>query len=169
MRTELVLSFLFLFVMILIGLRLGWRNRGRRQAFLPELPVAPAELGTELAPAFDGLYLGTTTSLHWQDRIVAHGLGERANVHASLTTAGVLIDRAGREPLFIPNAALLDARLEAAIAGKVVGRGGILVLRWHHGDTDLDTGLRADDRASYVAWIQAITARASSSDSGAAQ
>ena len=42
--------------------------------------------------------------------------------------------------------------------GKVVGRGGLLVLRWQHGGQDLDTGIRADDRTSYPQWVAAIDA-----------
>lgn len=156
-RVELVATFVVLFVLALLGIRLGWRNRGRRQADLPALPQAPAELGADLAPPLTGLYVGSTTATHWQDRIVAHGLGQRADAVARLSAAGALIQRQGSSPVFIPMPVLLDARLEPALAGKVVGQGGLLVLRWQHGDRDLDTGIRADDKSSYPAWIEAIS------------
>ena len=39
----------------------GWRNRGQRQADLPELPTgAGASSDAELAPALTGLYVGST-------------------------------------------------------------------------------------------------------------
>ena len=38
----------------------------------------------------------------------------------------------------------------------MVGSGGLLVLRWRHGETDLDTGLRADDKTVYPDWVTAI-------------
>jgi hypothetical protein len=158
-RLELVLLFVALFALALVGMWFGWKHRAERQSSLPELASVPADLGTDLAPPLTGLYVGTTTALKWQDRIVAHGLGQRADSRMRLTTAGAVIDRQGGTPIFIPTAQLIDARLEPALAGKVVGQGGLLVLRWQHGDAELDTGLRADDKTTYPAWVNAITGR----------
>ena len=155
-RAELVLLFIGLFLLVLAGMWWGWQNRAKRQAGLPELPAVPIEIGADLAPELTGLYVGTTVATQWQNRIVARGLGERADSVARLIPAGVVIERQGSGPIFIPSGQLLDARLEPALAGKVVGQGGLLVLRWHHGDLDLDTGLRADDRTVYPAWVRAI-------------
>jgi len=155
-RFELVLGCVLLFALALAGMWLGWRNRERRQSDLPPLPSVPAELGAELAPPLTGLYVGSTPATRWQDRIVAHRLGERADATARLGTAGVLIERQGSSPIFLPGEHLVDARLEPALAGKVVGAGGLLVLRWQHGGQLLDTGLRADDKTLYPAWTAAI-------------
>ncbi len=156
-RVLLVLGCLVLFALVLLGMRRGWSNRGQRQADLPALPEVPAELGAELAPKLSGLYVGSTVATRWQDRIVARGLGVRASSTARLTEAGALIERQGGTPIFIPDKVLIDARLEPALAGKVVGAGGLLVLRWQHGEQNLDTGIRADDKTGYPAWIAAIT------------
>jgi hypothetical protein len=155
-RWLLVAACGLLFVLALAGLRRGWQQRGRRQDWLPELPAVPDALGAERAAPLSGLYVGTTLATRWQDRIVAAGLGARAESVARLTEAGALISRQGSTPIFLPAAQLIDARLEPALAGKVVGRGGLLVLRWRHGEQDLDTGIRADDRAGYPQWITAI-------------
>jgi len=155
-RFALVLALLALFALALVGMWFGWKHRAQRQESLPELVAAPAYLGPDRAPALSGLYVGTTTALHWQDRIVAHRLGERAEAMSRITGEGVLIERRGSPAIFIPTAALIDARLEPALAGKVVGDGGLLVLRWRLGDFDLDTGLRADDKGIYPAWVRAI-------------
>lgn len=159
-RLVLVLACALLFLLVLAGMRLGWRNRGRRQAGLPPLPQLPDLDGPELAPALTGLYVGSTAAARWQDRIVAHSLGVRAAATARLTAAGALIERQGSTALFLPAGQLVDARLEPALAGKVVGDGGLLVLRWRHGDQLLDSGLRADDKAGYPAWIEAVGALA---------
>lgn len=156
-RLLLVAGCLVLFVLMLLGMRLGWRNRGLRQANLPSLPEVPTQLGANLAPELSGMYVGSTSSTRWQDRIVAHGLGVCSDSIARLTEAGALIERQGAAPIFIPDAQLIDARLEPALAGKVIGKGGLLVLRWQHGEQDLDTGIRADDKAGYAAWINAIS------------
>ena len=84
-------------------------------------------------------------------------VGERADCTAHLTAAGVLVERQGTGSIFIPAAQLVDARLEPALAGKVVGRGGLLVLRWQLGNALLDTGVRGDDRRQYAQWVQAIS------------
>jgi hypothetical protein len=154
-RFELVLLFLVLFGLTLLGMRSGWRSRARRQASIPALPEAPTEVGADLVPPLTGLYVGTTTATRWQDRIVAQGLGARAYANARLVPEGALIERQGNDLLFIPIDRLIDARLEPALAGKVVGQGGLLVLRWRHGDSELDTGLRGDDKSQYPAWLRA--------------
>jgi hypothetical protein len=165
-RAGMVLGCLLLVVLALAGMRLGWRNRGRRQADLPPLPpvpesagpvsAGPESAGPELAPALTGLYVGSTVATRWQDRIVAHRLGERAEAVVRLTAAGVLIQRQGSPDIFLPADRLVDARLEPALAGKVVGDGGLLVLRWRHGDRLLDSGIRADDKSGYPAWLRAV-------------
>ncbi len=165
-RAELVALFLLLFVLAMAGMWSGWRHRGRRQAGLPELPAVPRTLGAELAEPLSGLYVGTTTATRWQDRIVAGGLGARAESVVRLTEAGALIQRQGSTPIFIPAPQLIDARLEPALAGKVVGRGGLLVLRWQHGEQQLDTGIRADDKSRYPGWLTAIEQRVHSGGSG---
>jgi hypothetical protein len=159
-RTLLVLGCVLAFLLALAGMYWGWSNRARRQASLPQLPDVPSDLGSPIAPELTGLYIGTTVATEWQNRIVVHTLGERADAVATCTEQGVLIDRQGSGPIFIPSAQLIDARLEAAVAGKVMGAGGLLVLRWAHGDLELDTALRADDKSLYPTWVNAIEGRA---------
>jgi len=155
-RALLVVGCLVLFALLLFGMRAGWRARGRRQDDVPAPSAAPAELGPELVPELTGLYVGSTVATQWQNRIVVHGLGLRAECTARLFRAGVVLDRSGASTIFIAAGQLVDARLEPALAGKVVGPGGLLVLRWQLGEQLLDTGLRGDDRSRYPSWIRAI-------------
>ena len=140
----------------------GWRNRAARQSDLPDLPSVPVapEAGERVADLIEpltGLYVSTTNAGRWQDRIVANGLGRRANCVAHLRAEGVLIDRKGDEPIFIPIADLRAIRTAPGIAGKVMATPtGILVLTWSLGDHELDTGLRADDLDSQRAWLRAV-------------
>jgi hypothetical protein len=165
-RPELVVVLVALFALAVAGIRLGWRNRGARQEALPELPKVPTDLGMPRAPDLTGLYVGTTVAVEWQNRIVVHSLGQRSDSVARLTEAGVLIERQGTRSIFIPATQLVDARLEPALAGKVVGKGGLLVLRWRLGEVELDTGLRADDRTLYPAWANAINFPRDANDNG---
>ena len=143
--------------LVLVGLRRGWRNRGRRQAGLGALPAAPP-LSEPLLQQ-DGVYIGTAYATSWQDRVVHAGLGVRANATLTLHPEGVLIDREGAEAVFLPAADLLGARLAPALAGKVMGAGGLLVVQWQLGGSVLDSGFRADDKSSYPAWVRAINER----------
>jgi hypothetical protein len=154
-RLLLVLVCLAVLVGSLWGMRVGWRHRVARQRGLGPLPE-PADLGCPIIEGETGLYVGTTSSRSWQDRIVVHGLGRRAAATASLFPAGLVIDRVGDSVIYVPAASILEGRLAPALAGKVVGAGGLLVVRWRLGDWVLDTGFRADDERRYPEWLRAI-------------
>ncbi len=155
-RALLVLTCVVFVLLLLAGMWLGWRNRARRQAGLPDLPAVPAELGAQRLPPATGLYVGTTFATSWQDRVVHAGLGRRAEATLALYDSGAVIDRSGATPVFVPADDLLDARLAPALAGKVMGAGGLLVLRWRLGDNELDTGFRADDKSVYPSWVRTL-------------
>jgi hypothetical protein len=157
-RLVLVLGCLLLVALALIGMRVGWRNRMARQRDLCSLPVPPAELGEEVLRS-SGLYVGTTFAGSWQDRVLHEKLGERAKADAVLHDAGLVIDRDGSDAIFVPAPDWVNARLAPALAGKVMGEGGLLVLRWRLGEAELDTGFRADDKTAYPKWVQAINQR----------
>ncbi|HEY3736806.1 MAG TPA: transporter [Jatrophihabitans sp.] len=168
-RTWLVLICVVLVLLLLLGMRLGWRNRTKRQAYLPVLPTAPAELGAELLTPMLGVYVGSTFADNWQDRVVHDGLGRRASSTISFHEAGLNIQRYGDRPIFIPLAWITGAELRPGIAGKVMGAGGLLVVSWRltasedeaeAGEFDLDTGIRADDKSKYPEWVRLINAKA---------
>jgi hypothetical protein len=158
-RVWLVLICVALLALALLGMRLGSRNRAVRQSDLPELPAVPNDLGAPTIAPLDGLYVGTTFITSWQDRVVHGGLGERAAANAALYPAGIRIDRVGSDPIFLPTASLLGARLAPGLAGRVVGSGGLLVVTWQLGDAELDTGLRADDKSAYPEWVRTINTK----------
>lgn len=134
----------------------GWRNRQRRQSYLPAPPQPPAERGEPLLPPARGVYVSTTTADNWQDRIAVHGLGFRSDATLWLYADGLLVERTGADPLWIPVGALINARIGRAMAGKVMGIEGLLVVTWQLGGYRLDTGFRGDDKDTYGEWIDAI-------------
>ena len=75
----------------------------------------------------------------------------------SLHAGGVLLERTGDTPVFIPRELIAGARLAPALAGKVVGAGGLLVITWRLGDTYLDSGVRPDDKPAAADWVSALT------------
>jgi len=153
---RLVLSLVVLacFLLALWGMRIGWRRKARSQSArvppFPEVPAVPGE--PELTAA--GLYVSTTTAGNWQDRIVTRGVGMRGRAQLRWYPGGIAVDRAGARGFWIPRESIVDARLGGAIAGKVMGTDGLLLITWRAGDVELDTGFRADDPGVYPQWTE---------------
>jgi len=155
-RAQLVLGIVgFVALCFLLMLR-GWRNRQRRQAFLPAPVPSPATAPT-VTGAVPGLFVGTTFAGRWLDRVAVHGLSDRATARLSLTDHGVKVDREGAEPLFMPYDDIDSAAPGDALAGKVMGEDGLLLVTWRLGGTPLTSGFRADEHAEHAVLAAAIT------------
>ncbi|MFD5647129.1 hypothetical protein ACFWIP_36410, partial [Streptomyces anulatus] len=63
----------------------------------------------------------------------------------------------GAADFFIPADALREARLDKALAGKVLPEGGLLIITWAHGETLIDSGFRSDHAAEHQAWVDAVS------------
>ena len=168
------LPFFLLMLALAVGifamLALGWRNRLRRQGDVDQLPEIPAELGAAVAVA-DGQYVASTTAGDWLDRIAVHNLGIRTNAELSVHPQGVLFDRSGAGPVFIPAASLTGVRQESGMAGKFVEKDGLLVLSWMLGSRELDSGFRtrhAEDKTTLLNALQDLIPAApqANADSG---
>jgi hypothetical protein len=163
------LSLIFTLVLVGVALTLiavGWRNRLRRQSDVEPLPEVPAGLGAPLASA-DGQYVASTTAGDWLDRIAVHQLGLRTNAELSVHPDGVLFDRAGAGPVYIPAGQLTGVRQESGMAGKFVEKDGLLVLSWMLGSRELDTGFRtrrADDKTILFNALQNLISAAPQAD-----
>lgn len=163
-RLLLTLAVTVFFLLSVYGMYRGWRSRVARQsAVLPEFPQPPAgiEAAENLLPPATGLYVGTTTAGDWQDRIAVGDIGHRSDATLRLFAAGLLVERVGASPLWIPAASVVEARTTDALAGKVMGRDGLLVVSWLLGEHGLDTGFRGDEKELYQEWTSAVSALAS--------
>ena len=156
-RVLLTVGVLALCALAFLALRSGWRHRLFRQQNslgIADLPAVPDDLGAELGKPLTGLYVSSTPAGRWQDRLVVHGLGRRARVSAHRHRAGVLLDRVGEAPIFIPADRLDAVGTAPGIAGKVMGMDqGILVLTWRLGVIAVDSGIRADDLGIQQQWL----------------
>jgi hypothetical protein len=148
-----VLALLIAFIIQLM-LR-GWRKRAERQAeligALPEIPdqVGPATITTP------GIYVGCTMAPAWSQRITVGDLGYRSKAVLTRHPEGILVQRTGAQPIWIPVDAISGIRTEHVIAGKVAARDGILAIRWRlPSGVKIDTGFRADNRDEYRGWLQ---------------
>jgi hypothetical protein len=147
-------------VLALVGMLAGWRRRGRRQAGL----VLPAGAVTgEPLLTVRGLLLATTFAGRPLDRVVAAGLGHRAQATIAVTPDGVRIDRDGEPPLELPAAAVNGAGTATWTVDRSVEPGGLTVLAWtlHSSDGDpvpVESALRLDtpDRDALVDAVRAL-------------
>jgi hypothetical protein len=144
----------------LVGLSLlmlwGWRARARRQSDLPAPPQPPSAPGPVVVPAVPGLFVGTTFADDWLDRVAVHGLAHRAAGWVTVTADGVRFDREGEDVLYLPFDAVAAVEVGDALAGKVIGRGGMLLLDWRLGHRTLTSGFRADDHREHRRLADAV-------------
>jgi hypothetical protein len=134
----------------------GWLHRAQRQAqLIGTLPSLPDTVGPALIPAIKGLYVGSTLAPSWLDRIAVGDLGYLAKAVLTRYPEGIMLQRMGAEPIWIPDDAIAAIRTEKGIAGKAMTHEGILAIRWRlPSGTEIDTGFRADDRADYDRWLE---------------
>lgn len=118
---------LLLMVLALVAMLLAWRRRSRAQRGLT-LPPVPADLGAVVTTAA-GLHVATTFADRPLERVVAGGLGFRATATLTVTVGGVLVERAGGAPFFLPRASL-EAGTASWTLDRGVERDGLTVLAW---------------------------------------
>ncbi len=162
-------ALLVLVIAVLIQAMLrGWRRRAQRQVqIVGTLPSLPDTVGPAIVPATKGLYVGSTLAPNWNDRVAAGDLGFRAKAVLSRYPEGIMLQRTGAGPIWIPDESIVDIRTEKNLAGKVIPGGrsgatggkaasheGILAIRWRlPSGTEIDTGFRANDRREYSKWL----------------
>lgn len=134
----------------------GWRGRQQRQALYPALPVAAGGAAL-LVGAVPGFFIGTVTEASWLDRVAVHDLCVRAKARLFLAADGVHLERDGLDELFFPYTAVLSAQPGDRLAGKVMGRDGLLILTWRLGGHTLHSAFRADDHSAHARLALAIT------------
>ena len=134
----------------------GWLRRAQRQAqLIGTLPPLPHTVGPALIPATKGLYVGSTLAPSWLDRIAVGDLGYRAKAVLTRYPEGIMLQRTGAGPIWIPDDAIAAIRTEKCIAGKAMTHEGILAIRWRlPSGAEIDTGFRADDRRDYARWLE---------------
>jgi len=136
----------------------GWLNRARRQVeAIGKLPALPETVGPAIIPATKGLYVGSTLAPSWLNRIVVGDLGFRTKAVLTRYPEGIMVQRTGATPIWIPDESITAIRTERGIAGKALTHDGILAIRWKlPSGTEIDTGFRGDDRRELANWIEDV-------------
>jgi hypothetical protein len=143
-------------ITILIALMLrGWKHRAERQvALIGKLPGLPDTVGPVLIEPTRGLYVGSTLAPSWQDRVAVGDLGYRTKATLTRYPEGIMVQRSGATPIWIPDESITAIRTERGIAGKAMTHNGILAIRWKlPSGTEIDTGFRSENRSDYSKWV----------------
>jgi hypothetical protein len=151
----------------------GWKHRSQMQEeLIGTLPAMPDMPGPAIVAPTRGLYLGCTiaesdalrasgSSADWLNRVTTGDLGYRSKAVLTRYRAGILLERSGTGPIWIPQDSIVGVRTERGMAGKVLpaartgsNAAGLLVIRWRlPSGTEIDTGFRGDDRRDYSQWL----------------
>jgi hypothetical protein len=136
----------------------GWVHRAQRQVeLIGALPPLPDTVGSAIVPATKGLYVGSTIAPSWQDRIAVGDLGFRSKAVLTRYPEGIMVQRSGAGPIWIPEESITAIRTERGIAGKALTYDGILAIRWKlPSGTEIDTGFRGDDRRELANWTKEV-------------
>lgn len=142
-------------VLMIRAMLRGWLRRAERQAeLIGALPELPDNLGAVTVAPTKGLYVGSTIAPSWNDRIAVGDLGYRAKAVLTRHEKGILMERSGATPLWIPEPSITAIRTERGIAGKALTFDGILAIRWRlPSGTEIDTGFRRDEGRTYAEWV----------------
>jgi hypothetical protein len=134
----------------------GWRHRALRQAeLIGTLPPMPDTVGPAIVAATKGLYVGSTLAPSWQDRIAVGDLGYRTKAVLTRYPEGIMVQRSGAQPIWIPDESIIAIRTERGIAGKAMTHQGILAIRWRlPSGTEIDSGFRGNNRTEYAQWLE---------------
>lgn len=158
-----------LITIIIQAMLRGWRRRAERQAeLIGTLPPLPDTVGSAIVSATKGLYVGSTLVPHWNDRVAVGDLAFRHKAVLTRYPEGIMLQRSGAGPIWIPEESITAIRTERGVAGRVIPGGrsggtrgkaqpheGILAIRWRlPSGTEIDTGFRADNRAAYEPWLE---------------
>ncbi len=174
--TSLVMAavLVVLIAVVIQAMMRGWRRRAERQAqIVGSLPALPATVGPAIVSPTKGIYVGSTLVPHWNDRVAAADLGFRAKAVLTRYPEGIMVQRSGAAPIWIPDESIADIRTDLGLAGKVIPGGsdagrtarpkgsgtahphdGVLAIRWRlPTGIEIDTGFCADDRGDYSKWL----------------
>jgi hypothetical protein len=154
----------------------GRRGRALRQAALiGTLPSVPETVGPPIVEPTRGMYVGCTLAPDWDERVAAGDLGFRSKAVLTRYPEGIMVERIGAGPIWIPQDSITAIRTERGMAGKVVPGGwprqrstpdaeghaatapkqdGILAIRWRlPSGIEIDLGFRGNDRGEYTRWL----------------
>jgi hypothetical protein len=133
----------------------GWRERARRQGdMIGTLPPVPETVGSPIVAPTPGVYVGCTLAPSWHERVAVGDLGYRSKAVLTRYPEGIMVQRSGASPIWIPQESITAIRTERGMVGKAMTNNGILAIRWRlPSGTEIDLGFRGNDRDEYTRWL----------------
>lgn len=158
-RTQLLIYVLIGFVVI-IGLAVvGWTTRRRRQRAIPAPEPMPADIGA-VRGEFEGFYVSTTLDGQPLNRVAVRGLGFRARATFAVAERGMVLALPGNN-VFIPRESIREVTRSNYTIDRVVEPGGLVLLAWTLGTTNLDSYLRVEHTEQLVGAVESLIATTS--------
>ena len=100
------------------------------------------------------MYVGCTLAPSWHDRVVVGDLGYRSKAVLTRYPEGIMVQRSGASPIWIPQESIAAVRTERGMVGKAMTTNGILAIRWRlPSGTEIDLGFRGNDHREYTRWL----------------
>lgn len=158
-RTTSTTIVIAVILLAFVGMLLGWRARKRRQSALQRPQPVPA-VGAAVFSA-EVFYVATTLAGDPMNRVAVGGLGFRARATVEVVPEGVVLAIAGEPDAFLPKADIRGVQRATWTIDRVVEKGGLVLIAWTLGDTDVDSYLRVvepDDPAPLIRSISDILA-----------
>ena len=155
-RPESTAITIAILLLALLGMYLGWRARKRRQSAIAPLPVVPTNLGAALFTV-EALYVATTLAGEPLNRVAVRGLGFRGRATVTVVPEGVVLGIAGIAEVWVAREAIRSVERATWTIDKAVEAGGLAVIAWAIGETQVDTYLRITEPADPMPLIDAIS------------
>jgi len=153
-RTFLTLIMFAIIGLSIWGMRIGWRNRARREVAQPvtELPTGLKQVSQAVAARF----AGTTISGNWLDRITNFDLGTPRGIDLQIFEEGIYLSDQTKFKLWLAKNSITNITTSRGIAGDVVEKDGMLVITWQLGELLVDSGIRVSRHADHELIIKAL-------------
>jgi hypothetical protein len=148
-RTSAALIVLGVLLALLALMAVGWWWQKKRQSSLPAAESPPAKLGSVLG-SFSGMYVATTKAGDPLNRIAVRGLGYRARTTITVTEAGIVLPIKGQPEIWIPSRSIREIGRASWVIDKAVEPGGLTVVGWFLGETELDSYFRLENPEGFA-------------------